>query len=327
MARKKGKGRGWHGDEEGHRLAAKGKKVPWAERHKTKPGPTPQLSKTDVHNIHAARSDRAKAMDEGIQAETVLDITCPEDRIKWAQDPAQLDIEGIDTAIEELDDVGAELQAQQQAAEEMEEGLKQLKDEVKDQTDELEDEAIEEATEQIKETKEEIREQQEKTADKQAELEEIKAKKVPEDWEDVNMKKRKDTLMDKSIDNPIIAMNLARLHRNAKRKQPDRVKDFDRVVWEQVITDKIDPTKDWPTLTERAKDEFHIDPDERVQAIYKDEDPPEMSEAAYEKAMDEQTRYIKNELGVDKTKAQKIAQGEADPLDFMSQAELERRTA
>ena len=118
MARKESKGKGYHGDPEGHRLCAKGQKVPWADVNKDSEAVIQGYDKEDLEDLHRSRSDKAIAMDESIQADEVVQINDEEGVIKWLKNPNQLDIQDIDTAIRELEE---DLKEKEEKIEELEE--------------------------------------------------------------------------------------------------------------------------------------------------------------------------------------------------------------
>jgi hypothetical protein len=82
--RRKGKGRGWHGDSQGHSDARFGK------YKKKRP-----LSQKEIEQIQRRRSQRAKTMDNRKIAQTVYSKKDPDNR-KWKKQPGQTDIEDVD---------------------------------------------------------------------------------------------------------------------------------------------------------------------------------------------------------------------------------------
>ncbi|MFW6141965.1 MAG: hypothetical protein ACOC53_05335 [Candidatus Saliniplasma sp.] len=219
MARKK-KG-GWYGDKKGHRYAAMGKKVPWAKRHKQKPGPAPQLSKEDVQQIHGARTKIAQAIDEAIQAETVLDIEDPADRAKWARNPSKYDLEGLDTVIEEM---AEELRKEKGKIE----ALNKLKEEVKKDADPEQVETIQK--------KLDIEEKRAVgVALKMNKYDQKRREKLRDIQETKEIKNKAKTLMrNTSIDNYMEAKGLVQRWINAQEDYGDKIKDFDQIDWNQV---------------------------------------------------------------------------------------------
>jgi len=70
MSRKKSKGRGYHGDTQGHKLCGMGKKVPWADKYKDK-NYKPQVDKGTINRLDELRDKRSKAADDRKLSEKV----------------------------------------------------------------------------------------------------------------------------------------------------------------------------------------------------------------------------------------------------------------